>query len=164
MFAIKETSLYMMWDYEKMFGEDAACVGFPTVDGRGGHLLISSDAFAIASVSEHKESAWYFIEDSLTREKSEIYAELCLTYPALKKTLDARVEIVKARDDRLTWDTFNLALQLVPDAMPFFSVEDDTVIQIISEEAGAYYSGQKGIDDVVSIIQNRVQVCVDENT
>lgn len=164
LFAIKETSLYMMWDYEKMFGEDAACVGFPTVDGRGGHLLISSDAFAIASVSEHKESAWYFIEDSLTREKSEIYAELCLTYPALKKTLDARVEIVKARDDRLTWDTFNLALQLVPDAMPFFSVEDDAVIQIISEEAGAYYSGQKGIDDVVSIIQNRVQVCVDENT
>lgn len=162
LFAVEETTPYMLWDYLKMFGEDAACVGFPTADGRGGHLLISSDAYAIAAVSEHKESAWDFIEDSLTHEKSELYAELWLTYPALKKTLDERVEIAIARN-RLTWDDFNVALKLVPDATPFFAVEDDEIIKIINEEAFGYYSGQKGIDDVVSIIQNRVQLYVNEN-
>lgn len=161
LFAVEETTPYMMWDYEKMFGEDAACVGFPTADGRGGHLLISSDAYAIATVSEHKESAWDFIEDSLTREKSKLYAELWITYPTLKKTLDERVEAAIA-GDRFTWDDVNVALELVPDATPFFSVEDDEVIKIINEEAGAYYSGQKGIDDVVSVIQNRIQLYVNE--
>ena len=153
----------MLWDYLKMFGEDAACVGFPTADGHGGHLLISSDAYAIASVSEHKESAWEFIEDSLTQEKSEIYAELWLTYPVLKKTLGERMEIAMDRDG-FTWDDVNVALNLVPDATPDFSVEDDEIINIINEEAGAYYSGQKGIDDVVNIIQNRAQLYVNENT
>lgn len=162
LFAIKETTPYALWDYVKMFGKDAACVGFPTADGKGGHLLISSDAYAIAAVSEHKESAWAFIEDSLTREKSELYAELWLTYPTLKKKLDERVETAVAID-RFTWDDVNVAFQLVPDATPFFSVEDDEIMKIISEEAGAYYSGQKGMDDVVSVIQNRVQLYVNEN-
>lgn len=162
LFAIKEATPYIMWDYEKMFGEDTACVGFPTTDGRGGHLLISSDAYAIASISEHKESAWAFIEDCLTQEKSELYAELWLTYPALKKTLDERAGAAIAKD-RFTWDDVNVALKLVPDATPFFSVENDEVIKIINEEAGAYYSGQKGIDDVASIIQNRIQLYVNEN-
>jgi len=162
LFAIRDSSPYMMWDYKKMFGEDAACVGFPTVDGGGGHILISNDAYAIASVSEHKESAWAFIEDSLTQEKSALYAELWLTYPALKKTLNERVETAIARDD-FTWDDVNVTLKLVPDATPYFSVKDDAVINIINEEAGAYYSGQKGIEDVVSVIQNRIQLYVNEN-
>ncbi|MCM1539910.1 MAG: extracellular solute-binding protein [Blautia sp.] len=162
LFAIEEATPYMLWDYLKMFGGDAACVGFPTADGRGGHLLISSDAYAIAAVSEHKESAWDFIEDSLTQEKSKLYAELWLTYPTLKKTLDERVEAAMA-GDRFTWDDVNVALKLVPDATPFFSVDGDEIIQIINEEAPAYYSGQKGIDDVAGIIQNRVQLYVNEN-
>ena len=162
LFAVVETTPYVLWDYLKMFDGEAACVGFPTVDGRGGHLLISSDAYAIATVSEHKESAWDFIEDSLTREKSELYAELWLTYPTLKKTLDERVEAAIVRD-RFTWDDVNVALELVPDATPYFSAQDDKVIQIINEEAPAYYSGQKGIEDVVNIIQSRIQLYVDEN-
>lgn len=162
LFAIKEATPYVMWDYEKMFGEDAACVGFPTADGRGGHLLVSGDAYAIASVSEHKESAWAFIEDCLTQEKSELYVELWLTYPTLKKTLDERVETAIAKD-RFSWDDVNVALKLVPDATPFFAVEDDEMLQIINEETRAYYSGQKGMDDVVSLIQNRIQLYVNEH-
>ncbi|MCM1191113.1 MAG: hypothetical protein NC123_03215 [Butyrivibrio sp.] len=162
LFAVEKASPYMLWDYRKMFEGDAVCVGFPTADGRGGHLLIGSDAYAIAAVSEHKESAWDFIEDSLAREKSELYADLWLTYPALKKTLDKRVETAIARD-WFTWDDVNVALDLVPDATPFFSVEGDEIIRIISEEAAAYYSGQKRVEDVAGLIQNRVQLYVDEN-
>ncbi|MCM1187701.1 MAG: extracellular solute-binding protein [bacterium] len=162
LFSVKDVTPYALWDDRKLFGEDAACVGFPTADGRGGHLLIGSDAYAIAAVSEHKESAWRFIEDSLTREKSELYAQLWLTYPALKKTLEERVDAAVA-GDQFTWDDVNVALKLVPDATPFFSAEDDEIIKIINEEAGAYYSGQKRVEDVADIIQNRVRVYVDEN-
>lgn len=164
LFAVVEPDpLFVLRDYVKMFGEDAACVGFPTADGRGGHLLISSDAYAIAAVSEHKEAAWKFIEESLTQEKtSELYAGFYISYPALKSTLNERVDAAVERGE-LNRDDVNVVLELLPDAMPFFSVKDDEIIKIISEEAPAYYSGQKGMDDVVNIIQSRIQIYVNEN-
>lgn len=80
----------------------------------------------------------------------------------MKKTLNERAETAIKREE-LTWDEVNVALELIPDATPFFSVEDDEIIKIINEEAGAYYSGQKRADDVISIIQKRIQLYVDEN-
>ena len=149
--------------YDKIFGEDAACVGFPTADGRGGHLLVGSEAYAIAAVSEHKESAWTFIEQVLTQEKeNELYQEFSISYPAMKKILEKRARSAMGRG-ALTRDDLNVVLGLIPDAMPSFSLEEDEIIKIISEEAPAYYSGQKGADDVAGIIQNRVQLYVDEN-
>lgn len=63
----------------------------------------------------------------------------------------------------LTWEEVDAILDLVPEATPFFSVENNEIIKIINEEAGAYYSGQKGVDEVVSVIQNRVKLYVDES-
>ena len=163
LFAVAELYPTMLWNYVKMFGEDASCIGFPTADGRGGHLLVSSDAYAIAAVSEHKESAWNFIEDVLTQEKKfELYAGFYISYPALKKTLDERAETAIEREE-LTWEEVNMVLKLIPDATPFYSVKDDEIIKIISEEAPAWYTGQKSVDDVAGIIQNRVQIYVNEN-
>lgn len=190
LFAIAEmNTLNAFQEYEEMFGEGAACVGFPTADGRGGHLLFASDAYAIAAVSEHKEAAWKFVEEFLAQEKSEFYYVSSYNifhtiFPTLKKTLYEKAEeniesssqipvgkfssriysdgfVIKFH--ALTWDDVNVILNLVPDATPYFSVKDDEIIKIISEEAQAYYTGQKGIDDVVSIIQNRAQLYVDEN-
>ena len=148
--------------YVKIFGEDAACIGFPTADGRGGHLLLTYDAYAIAAVSKHKDAAWSFIEESLTQEKSELYESLFINYPSLKERLNKKVEEVIEAGDKITWDEINVMLELIPDATPYYSVKDDEIIKIINEEAPAYYSGQKGVDDVVNIIQNRIQLYVSE--
>lgn len=149
--------------YDEIFGEDAACIGFPTADGRGGHILVGSEAYAIAAVSEHKESAWGFIEKVLTQEKEGFYKDFHISYPAMKKVLEERARSAM-RKWGLTRDDLNAVLELIPEAIPFFSVGDDEIIKIITEEAPAYYSGQKGIDDVAGIIQNRVQLYVDENS
>ena len=63
----------------------------------------------------------------------------------------------------LTWDEVNVMLNLVPDAKPYFDVEGDEIIRIISEEASSYYSGQRGAGDVAALIQNRVQLYVNES-
>lgn len=63
----------------------------------------------------------------------------------------------------LTQEEVDIVLALVKDAKPYFSAEDDNVIKIINEEAPAYYSGQKGLEDVAKVIQNRVQLYVNEN-
>ncbi len=134
-----------------------------SVDGQGRlYLFLDNGEMLIAAVSEHKESAWSFIEESLTQEKGELYAELWLTYPALKRKLDERAEAALEREE-LNREDLDMVLSLLPNAMPLFSAEGDEAIKIINEEAPAYYSGQKGADDVVSVIQNRVQLYVNEN-
>lgn len=176
--------------YEKMFGGNVSCVGFPTVLGKGGHLLLGWDAYAIAVSSEHKEGAWQFIEDLLTRDKPEMYYEtyeigsFSHYFPSLKRVLNERVEdaieedrlipkdkypIYDYGDGRafqphaLSWDEVNVILNLIPDATPAFSVKEDEVIKIIGEEAPAYYTGQKKEEDVMKVIQNRVSLYVREN-
>ena len=178
--------------YEEIFGETAACVGFPTIDGKGGTLLFAGNAFGISAGSGNKSGAWDFIESILMRKNidgmnnEEVYHyyfyELeTAQLPTMKNAMSAIIDYVMETDKdgnfgtfiyndgwrftghALTWDEVNIITDLVPDATPYFSVKDDEIIKIISEEAGAYYIGQKGVDDVVSIIQNRVQLYVSEN-
>ncbi len=163
LFAVTELYPGAFRRYQKVFGEDTACIGFPTEDGRGGHILSGSGAFAIAAVSEHKESAWSFVEDSLTQERSELYESILIQYPTVKKRLDRSVDAAVERNE-LTREELQTVLELVPDATPLFSLENEEVVRIINEEAPAYYSGQKGLEDVSHTIQNRVQLYVNESS
>ena len=46
-----------------------------------------------------------------------------------------------------------------------FSPEDrveDSIVNIVLEEAGSYYNGDKSLEDVTEIIQNRVSTLVQE--
>ena len=41
--------------------------------------------------------------------------------------------------------------------------QDSNLMNIITEEAEAYFKGQKSLDDVTSIIQSRATIYVNEN-
>ena len=43
------------------------------------------------------------------------------------------------------------------------NISDSTIMQIVTEEAEIYFKGDKSLDEVVEIIQNRVQTYVDES-
>lgn len=186
-------SLKSFRSYVKVFGEDTECIGFPAADGRGGTVLFPGDAFGIAAVSKNKEGAWVFIENILGQmdpegmEVSDIGYEYTIPdrFPVRKEIMDAIIEyqieddrwqIEKGRlpsvayengwkltDQTVTADEINVVLDLIKTAKPFIAAENDRMIQIINEEAEDYYSGQKNIEDVTGMIQNRVQVYVDEN-
>lgn len=189
LFVIAEVdSFSSVQEYTGMFGEGAAFVGFPDPEGKGGHLLFTGDAYGIAALSENKEGAWQFIEDFLTQEKDEMYYVrgnniFRTSFPTLKRTLEVNVEASMEADRQTAADRFPMriysdgtsfqyhaltreevdaVLKLVPEATPFYSVEDDEIIKIINEEAFGYYSGQKSVEDVAGIIQNRIQLYVDE--
>ena len=63
----------------------------------------------------------------------------------------------------MTREEIDTILGLVKHASPYFSAQEDQVLRIIGEEAAAYYSGQKKAEDVMRIIQNRVQLYVNES-
>lgn len=183
MFSVRDmTELNHFQPCQELFGANAACVGFPTMDGKGGTLLFPQNAFGITAGSEHKEAAWTFIEEILNQDMEEYAEAFFIHYSSLKKNLNARAERMMQStlpddkyhtaiyDDgwtfqyhRLTQEEVNVILDLVKGARPAFSAEEDPVIQIITEEASGYYSGQRKAEDVIKVIQNRVQLYVDEN-
>ena len=181
--------------YEEIFKGDYNCVGFPTVDGRGGHALSASEAYAITTKSEKKDGAWEFIESILTASDNSRYYN---GFPTLKSKLqemaqkavtpdyltDENGEIVKDENGEPIisegissvgyedgWEyTYRLATQeevdkvmeLMDVAKPVSYNGDDEISKIINEEAEAFFKGQKSVDEVAGIIQNRVNNYVGE--
>ena len=172
--------------YQEMFGKEVS-LGFPAMDGQGGTLLFPKDAFGITSMSQQKEGAWAFVESVLGAEE-EIYNLRWMLgeFPSLKKHMDT-IASSEMEEDRkwaeegyefgarifedgtviqfhaLTREEIDTILGLVKYARPYFSAQEDQVLRIIGEEAAAYYSGQKGAEAVMEIIQNRVQLYVNES-
>ncbi len=61
-----------------------------------------------------------------------------------------------------TQEEVALLEELIANAKPANSA-DTTIMNIVKEEAGAYFKGQRSAKDVAGIIQSRVQVYVNEN-
>ena len=64
---------------------------------------------------------------------------------------------------RPTKEEVDLTLSLIESAKPVAYSQGDEVLNIISEEAAAYYKGQKSVDEVASVIQSRIKIYVGEN-
>lgn len=62
-----------------------------------------------------------------------------------------------------TQEEVDLVMQLMDIAKPVSYTQNDEVMNIINEEAEAFYKGQKTVDEVASVIQSRVKIYVGEN-
>lgn len=63
-----------------------------------------------------------------------------------------------------TDEEIDLVKELISVARPASSTGNDEILNIITEEADAYFKGQKSLDDVVNIIQSRAQIYISENS
>ncbi len=95
---------------------------------------------------------------------------------AMKEEYYEDVDGSKKRSEKTTWgyDDFSVKIYAAKD----YEVEtirnliestdtlyqyDQKMMEIIAEEAEAYFAGQKNAKEVADIIQNRIQVYVNEN-
>lgn len=62
-----------------------------------------------------------------------------------------------------TQDEVDLIMQLIETARPA-NRSNDAILNIINEEADAFWQGQKSVDDVANIIQSRISIYVNENS
>lgn len=64
-----------------------------------------------------------------------------------------------------TQDEVDIIMDLINKARPVTdSSGNDEILNIINEEAAAYYQGQKSVDEVTAIIQSRINIYVSENS
>ena len=167
------------------FGEDVSFVGFPT-DGEQGGVVSIYNSYGISAKSQYIDGAWQFLRYYLTDEYQNT-----LTYdlPVVKNILEEKAKEALSRPYYTDWQTgekveYDESFYINGEEFPLppmsqaqldqimeyiYSVKkaayfNDDVTNIINEEMGAFFSGQKEARDVANIIQNKVQLFVDENS
>lgn len=165
------------------FGEKITLIGFPSSEGNGS--VIRPDLqVALSAKSANKEEAWEFLRTFLSDEYQEnhIYnfpLSIKLFDEAGKKAMEKpyyededgnKIEY----DDTYWMNGVDVTIPPMTEQEVASLKEwiggvnqpykmDETLINIISEEAEPYYAGQKSARDVAGIIQSRVQLYVNEN-
>lgn len=165
------------------FGEDVNFIGFPTATGNGS-IVMGSEAYVLSSKSKNLEGAWDFMRYYLSTEYQE---ELEWGFPVVKSVFDEKAKEALGRPywidengekveydnyftingesvplDPLNQEQLDQLIDVVTSANKRYYYNTD-IQNIITEEAAAFFEGQKTAQEVVQIIQSRAQIFVDEN-
>lgn len=175
--------------YEKMFGEDITFIGYPNKDKQGSYFNFNS-TMGIYSKSDVKEGAWEFIRSFMTKEyqgkqvgngmmngnptRQDAFDMMMKAKTTTEKYTDEFGQEIQPLDSSWGWD--DLEVKIVPltdkEAQMYKDLINNTkksggynnaLMEIITEEAKAYFAGEKSLDETADIIQNRIKTYVNEN-
>jgi ABC-type glycerol-3-phosphate transport system substrate-binding protein len=162
---------------------DTTILGLPSVDGRGPMLSVSSSV-AISAQTTEADACWAFVETLLSFEIQEYYAQSGMGCPICIEAYetsaqefidDYNASMAKYSNYLTEAEMAMFGIDPTPvDASVIDSYEsminscsavsttDAAITAIIREEMPAYFSGQKTLDDVISVMEDRVQTFLDE--
>lgn len=173
-------------DYNMMekgtFGEEITMIGFPSAN-KNGSTITPSLSFAMSSKSENKEGAWEFLRYFLSYEyQKDTYGfpTNLKRYEELKQEAMQKPYYVDENGEKVEYDmTYYVGeteiiippmtekeIQKVEDflfSLNQSSVYNEELLNIIKEEAEAYFAEQKSAEEVSKVIQSRVKIYVNEN-
>ncbi len=172
-------------DYQiqcELYGETVEYIGYPTAGGSGTAVYFRGTELAINADSDEKDAAWEFVkyyllngydsgaggfplvkeqfEEAMTEAMTDSYTDSVDGAGLLPKgsyfTSDGYIMVYKA--DQSDVDAIRA---LVARADCKFEYQTE-IMEIINEEADYYFAGQKSVEEVMSLIQNRVSLYIAE--
>ena len=181
-----ETCLNTFEDYklyiDGYFGTDVEFNGYPTDNG-GESFITMKMQIAMNKNCKHKDAAWEFMksfydDDYQNKLKQDFPIKLsALEAKAVKaqespyylksngkKEYTGHTYIVGTEEiqlDELSAGEVNTVLDFIK-SITDVTTSETTISNIIEEEAGAYYAGQKTAEEVADIIQSRVSIYLSE--
>jgi ABC-type glycerol-3-phosphate transport system substrate-binding protein len=174
-------------------GEPITFIGYPTKEGFSGHYIQTErGSFGISAMSKHQEGAWEFMQFQLLQEADErdgfpvrkealenLFTDAMTPVYQIDENgnpmLDENGNPVERVRAGLS-DGFNSVMwyaateQEIDNLRTMISAAKpldagiSVIMNIIQEESAAYFAGQKTLDEVAELIQNRVQLYVKENS
>ncbi len=184
---LMNTYLSSYRDFNQMekarFGDDLTLIGFPT-ESKEGNAISVSTRFALSAKSGSSEGAWEFIRYYMTDEYQN---QLRYNFPVKKSALETMEKEAMERpywlledgtkeyyDDSFYMDgvevkydpmTAEEAAEFTEFLMSVSMVNEynQSMIEIVTEEAAAYFEGQKSAQDVAGVIQSRMRIYISEN-
>ncbi len=174
------TSYADVFRYEKSeFGENVTAVGFPSENGNGTSFIVNS-GFAIIEKSENKSGAWEFVRTLLLADYQDEVTEFPVRNDSLEKAAQTAMKHDPDRDNvsyvvigqimfgsntydigepkQTDIDKMNKIIALADGIMSY----DSSVSDIISEEASAYFSGVRSVQETAELIEQRVLLYLNE--
>jgi len=164
------------------FGEDISFIGYPTNTECGSSIYYAT-SYAISSKCKNPEAAWDIIKYYLS---DEYQSTISWGIPASMKRFDELAEEAKKVPTYTDWEgnlvespqTYymnGVDIEISPCTDSEIAKLKDFLLTvnrtsnymeeletIISEEAAAFYEGQKTVEDVVKIIQSRASIYINE--
>jgi ABC-type glycerol-3-phosphate transport system substrate-binding protein len=166
----------------EMFGEKAQMIGYPTERGNGSAAILGGGNIAINAKSAHQKEAWefikYFIQNGadgtsfpIMREQFDAYLnESMIEEEVIENGVSSKVLKISYREPNIADiqvskcdpEDVEAIREVVNNISEKFQYHTE-IQNIIEEEAAAYFSNQKEIEEVCEIIQNRVQLYLSES-
>lgn len=169
--------------YPQLFDGEVTFIGYPSCNGKG-NTFFANKIYGICEKSQYKEAAWDFLK---TLYSDDFQEEIYNGFPVNKKVFENRLkEAVKEsvykdengterRNSNSSWTYENITLYLYKPTEEeakvirdlYESVDsiidyDDEFMNLILEEADAYFSEQKSFEEVSKIIQSRANIYIAE--
>lgn len=162
------------------FDAKVTALGFPCPNRIGTSFVVDS-GFSVAEKSADKEGAWEFVRTMLLPEYQDCIAQ----FPVRKDSLDKYAASAMKYDpdrvinpivmmggmslsvgvrniDAMKQGDIDRMNEVIASANGIMSY-NESVLEIITEEASYYFNGSKSAEDVAALIQTRVQLYLDEN-
>ncbi len=155
--------------------------GYPTDDGGVGSAVLANIQVGINSNCKNPDAAWSFVRTLLLPEHQK---SIWQGFPLRRDTLQAAAEFAQLPTEINVPVPAYLARPLTKEQEEYFYQgissqqaqqlvalleatdtlyrQDINIVNILFEEAGAYYSGVHTAEEAAAIIQNRVQTYLDE--
>ena len=155
-------------------------IGYPTREGKPTSSIYGFAEVAILHSCKDADGAWRFIESYLSAYPGEFAAaRLWSNVDVMEKIIDDELALygkneVEIRDSegnvigkdytehRINQNGVDAFRQILSDYQKKPKSVND-VRKIVYEEIPAYYEGQKSLDDVIDVIQNRVNLMLTES-
>lgn len=164
---------------QSTFGDDITLIGFPN-DNKVTAAIIPYNDIAISSRSACPEGAWAFVSYLLS---DELQSTVSYNWPLLRSRVDGLAQEAKESGNVIYYGDANGSIgTIVPGEKPDVITDeaiaavkeviasvsvtvrtDKQVMEIVSEEAAAFFAGQKTATETAAVIQNRVQTYVSES-
>lgn len=174
--------------YDKLFEEEIAFVGYPSETTVGPAVSLNSN-IGIYAKTANPEGAWTFLKTFLSEEyicgkgqyfyggfplRKDAFEAEVKKYSTKTKYTDKYGNEISPVDSSWGYDDVEVKIEPLSDKQvekvrevvakaDHLANYDSDIMNIITEEAGAYFSGQKSAKEVAGIIQNRVSTYVNEN-
>lgn len=178
-----EVSLSSIQDYQiwqALFGEDFILKGFPTEDGSG-LVVRGNNTLVMSAGSRHKDAVWEFMRSLLTKEYYEkekvagfptlisAYNQMNDRYMTPEYGVDENGNQIELSKGSYSTGNFFMDFRISTEEEAEWLTDviehcdrafwsDCQLENIVSEEAAAFFEGQKSVKNTADIIQNRVKM------
>lgn len=143
-------------------GEELSYFGYPSPDGTDGLSLQLATSFGVNVNSQHKEACWEFLSWLLRSVNVRSPSALPLYRPLFDELIEYQLEAedIYGFEDRAAAERMCAFVE----SADSLSIYDENAMDIILEEAGAYFSGAQSAWQAAEYVQNRMSIYVAEQS